>query len=603
MISSGGGKGKTTSIGKDNLLLWGTKVWDNGEWITVFTGGRKTARAAGVHMRNGRGRVNYMMDVNGDGLVDIFCMQDRRKDNEVTPGILLINQGDRTWKEDPNMMEYTRALLITDADGDGIAQEIVLNRGFCYPQRDGPHTDPNYSELGNFTDDSTQFCSSRPVGTNAVFKFNSKTQNMEEISEKFLNFGPEEGRQPACCSHNNFSGENDCHAKSIASGDFDGDQLADHIFLYDSKMVFYFSKDRPQGTLPDNPQYIGVEISIPCTAEALHVVDLDNDGNEEILIMCREPANFLVYSKGFNETDWTLENGCNAKGSLGAITDISLASFTEEDLMSACRQDASEWEVFADACNQWEGNGKLELKSAGITLVDLNNDGFLDAIVSYNVGYTRFFQNTPSKQNDVRNRFIAIKLYGEVQIDNKYGIGATVILHTKRAGKEYTQFREVTSYQHTSDKYGYKDDRIIFGLGTNYRPTSIVIRWSNGNIQTRKLQQHSDYTKWILYEIKQRIPTEQPSQNPSISKTPTHPTHLPSSYPTDSSRPSVYQVPTVSCFDKSGEIDIGWYQDEDGNWEKMKTCRWLHIAAPDDVKSSKCENSKVRNHCYKTCTG
>ena len=125
--------------------------------------GRDTASVAGIHMRNGRGRVNYILDVNGDGLLDIFCIHDRPVSNVIAPGVLLINQGNRTWIEDPNMSEYTRSMMVTDADGDGYAQEIVLSRGFCFPQRDGPGSDPE-NVLGVFSDEDASTVYSLSVG-------------------------------------------------------------------------------------------------------------------------------------------------------------------------------------------------------------------------------------------------------------------------------------------------------------------------------------------------------------------------------------------------------------------------------------------------------
>merc|ERR1711957_420174 len=156
---------------------------------------------------------------------DIFCMQDRHQTNNLAPGVLLINQGDRTWKEDPSMSEYTQTMMLTDADGDGIAQEIILVRGFCYPQR-------AKLDVESLTEDIKEFCSTRPVGTIAVFKYDYKKKNMMEISKKYFNVSPDSNKQPGCCPHGLFTGQNDCQAISIASGDFDKDEIADHVFLY-----------------------------------------------------------------------------------------------------------------------------------------------------------------------------------------------------------------------------------------------------------------------------------------------------------------------------------------------------------------------------------
>jgi len=165
---------------RDNFLFWGEpsnatkykfygddssnnnsisyKDIDGGP-ITIFVGGRNMARISGVEGRYGRTRIGYLLDVNNDGLLDIFCMQDRRVTNLVAPGILLINQGNRTWKEEASMTEFSRAMILTDADGDGFANEFLINRGFCFPQRSGPEVDPLQQSMGPYSPEVLSFCS------------------------------------------------------------------------------------------------------------------------------------------------------------------------------------------------------------------------------------------------------------------------------------------------------------------------------------------------------------------------------------------------------------------------------------------------------------
>ena len=80
-----------------------------GETVTYFRGGRDAARRAGVDFAHRRGRIHYVLDVNGDGLLDLFLLADRRQNDDVAPGVLLINQGNRTWKADNSMSEYARS--------------------------------------------------------------------------------------------------------------------------------------------------------------------------------------------------------------------------------------------------------------------------------------------------------------------------------------------------------------------------------------------------------------------------------------------------------------------------------------------------------------
>jgi len=547
IISSGGARGAALSEKRakalDNLLFWGEEGLDEvtGEKVTIFRGGRDTARKAGVHMRNGRGRINYMLDVNGDGLIDIFNLQDRRASNEITPGVLLINQGNRTWKQDPNMSEYARTMILTDVDGDGLAQELVLNRGFCYPQRDGPGVDPKNPDLGEFPEDLVEFCKSRPVGTTAVYKFNDASQQMEEISRTYSNFGPETDKQPPCCPHGTFTAGNNCHARSIVSGDLDGDLLADHIVLYETKMLFYFSTDSPESSLLYNPSRVGHEIIVPCSAESVRLIDFDNDGTEEILVMCKQQATFLLYTQVGNGREWTLDNGCNSLNAMGALVDESLVSYSEEEMDKVCEKEY-DWDKMQEFCEKWKESGEMEkVSTAGLSTVDLNNDGFIDAVVTYDFGYIRFFYNKPSSSS-ISNEHIVFELIGSGVSSNKYGIGARVILYAKRAnGQNFQQFREVSSYQHTTDKFGYKDYRLIFGLGVGSELKRVEVLWANGEVQQKglgwwKYDLHKD-----VIQIIQPVPTQQPSNLPSDK-----PSHRPSEYPSDkpSSHPSV--IPTLT---------------------------------------------------------
>lgn len=88
--------------------------------------------------------MNFLFDANGDGLLDIFLAADRPFSNDVIPGLMLINQGNRRWKQDPNLREYSKAMLLTDVDLDGFANELVVTRDACFPERRGPETDPRY---------------------------------------------------------------------------------------------------------------------------------------------------------------------------------------------------------------------------------------------------------------------------------------------------------------------------------------------------------------------------------------------------------------------------------------------------------------------------
>ncbi len=551
----------------DNIILWGepSKTMidsETGEPITLFRGGRKAALDANINMRKGRGRFVSLLDVNHDGLLDLFVAQDRRLSNDLVPGYLLINQGNRKWKKDASMQEYSRTLMVTDADGDGFANEIVLNRSFCYPQRNGPDVDPMFEDLGEFPSNVKQFCSTRPVGTTVIFQYNNQTKSMDEISKPFVNFGAEKYAQPTCCPHTSYDGSNDCNAISLESGDFDDDSLADHIFLYKYKMEFYFSSDQPEEgySVLGNPNYVGFKVEFPSycgSAISLRVTDLDNDGHDEIFVICENAGIFLIYTRAKSgsvslspsqyKTSWTLENGCNNNDSLGAINDRFLASPTRQDLDKLCNMPLIEdWASARKICNDYHRNGGQirAAKTSGVSIVDIDNDGFSDVVVAHSFGYLRFFYNTPSSVSS-SNRYISFDLSNA----ESNGIGVTLILYSteekiKSEDKEpkvVKQFRSITSYLHGTDRHSSKDAKITFGLGETLQPFKLEVRWPG-----KQIVEVMDLTQWEFFPspdtkekwIEIRNPTTRPSFSPSadpsfsatLSSKPSYLTKIPSPY-------------------------------------------------------------------------
>ena len=58
-------------------MFWGRKVSSPGfpNFNIIFEGGRDTSKDAGIDIQHARGRISYVFDANGDGLLDIFVYQ------------------------------------------------------------------------------------------------------------------------------------------------------------------------------------------------------------------------------------------------------------------------------------------------------------------------------------------------------------------------------------------------------------------------------------------------------------------------------------------------------------------------------------------------
>ena len=170
-----------------------------------------------------------------------------------------------------------------------------------------------------------------------------------------------------------------------------------------------------------------------------------------------------------------------------------MATPTIEDMIEFCNEfNGTDWNTANAVCSQFVRNegGMTFTKLSGMAIADMNNDGFHDITTTHEFGSLRFFYNIPSSKAQA-NRFITFKLVGDpsaTRPTNVYGIGATVILISNdENGKPVKQWREISSYQHTSDRFGSKEDRIIFGLGQNLIPSRIIVKWPNRKKQDLSL--------------------------------------------------------------------------------------------------------------------
>ena len=179
---------------------------------------------------------------------------------------------------------------------------------------------------------------------------------------------------------------------------------------------------------------------------------------------------------------------------LGDLNNITRASqITEDDYIDACK--GNRGMAAKKLCSLSKKNKQPVFRTRGLSTVDLNNDGFIDLVVAHHVGRLLFFHNRPTGAAR-NNLFIAFKLKGGGPgIGKTYGVGATLILYSRNMGgnngQMTTQFREVSSYQ-LADKFGYQDDRIIFGLSRNGKPVKLDVRWPSGDVRSY------DLSNWVF---------------------------------------------------------------------------------------------------------
>jgi hypothetical protein len=110
----------------------------------------------------------------------------------------------------------------------------------------------------------------------------------------------------------------------------------------------------------------------------------------------------------------------------------------------------------------------------GAAFADLNNDGFMDLVVTSLNQKPRILVNSA----DNGNHWLLLKLIGRKS--NRDAIGASVKLTTP-SGR--------TLYNHVTGSVGFlstSDLRLHFGLGPETRAAELQIRWPSGVAQTLK---------------------------------------------------------------------------------------------------------------------
>jgi hypothetical protein len=107
----------------------------------------------------------------------------------------------------------------------------------------------------------------------------------------------------------------------------------------------------------------------------------------------------------------------------------------------------------------------------GSAFVDLNNDGFLDLVVTSLGEKPRILMNNAL----VPNHWIKLDLRGHTS--NRNAIGASIKVVTASGRKIYNHLNPSVGFMSSSDR------RVHFGLATETNIAYVEIRWPSGIVQ------------------------------------------------------------------------------------------------------------------------
>lgn len=470
-----------------------------------------------------------MVDINADGLLDIYVCNAGTEKGENQKNELFINNGNNTFSEKADQYNLADTGITThaaffDYDKDGDLDCYILNNSFI------PVSSLNYSNKRELRDKDWDVAEILKGGGDKLLR--NDNGKFKDVSEESGIYGSLIG-----------------FGLGVTVGDVNGDLYPDIYISNDFYERDYLYINNKNGTFSEKIQEWASHTSQ--ASMGADMADINNDGKSDIFVtdMLPEPDERLKTTTSFDNYDLftrklnldfyyqymqntlQLNNGedkfleiANYAGvaktdwSWGALLfdmdndgykDIFVSNgiyndLTNQDFMDFFANEfmqkmvvtgkKEEIQTIIDkmpstpiANYAYKNNKNLTFTneaqkwgldtpsfSNGAAYGDLDNDGDLDLIVN-NVNMESFvYQNNSEKIKS--NHFVKVKLKGENQ--NKFGVGSVVHLFS---GKEILKQELIPSRGFQSSI----DYVMTFGIGTK-KIDSLQVIWPNGKFQTIK---------------------------------------------------------------------------------------------------------------------
>ena len=459
-----------------------------------------------------------MVDINGDGLLDIYVCKSGKPEGENRHNELFINNGDLTFTEKASefgLADYGLSVhsAFFDYDRDGDLDMYLLNNSIRSIR--GYTLKPGQREVRD------------SLGGNKLY---------ENIGNKFVDVSEKAG----------IYGSNIGFGLGVSIGDINRDGWPDIFVSNDYFERDYFYLNNTDGTFSEVLEDQMGEISL--SSMGADIADINNDGFSEIFVTDMLPEDEFRLKTTVNFYDWDrydaqvkngyhrqftrntlhLNNGDNSFSEIGRLSgvdatdwswgalmadldnsgsmDIFVANgiykdLTDQDYLNFINDDATIKELISKRENYilkmvdaipsnkipnyaFSGEGDLKFTnkakewglgqpshSNGSAYGDLDNDGDLDLVVN-NANMPLFVYRNETDKMD-KGSYLSLDLKGTAK--NKFAIGAQISVYAngKVFFKENNPFR---GFQSTVDH------RVHFGLGAIKHIDSLVVLWPNGHV-------------------------------------------------------------------------------------------------------------------------
>ncbi len=279
----------------------------------------------------------------------------------------------------------------------------------------------------------------------------------------------------------------------ISVADFNGDGWMDIFVANDTEPNFLFINQR-DGTFKESGLELGVAYNSQggsVSGMGCDAADFDNDGWIDIVY---NDLSGQVYGlmknesgKAFTDVTWTSKLGALTRSlsgwSIGFIDfdndgwkDIYSANGDVDNLAANARQHDTmfrniDGKTLVDVTETMGPDFTFTGYQRGAAFVDLNNDGFMDLVVTSLGERPRILINNALNGN----HWIMFDLKGRVS--NRNGIGALIKVVTASGRALYNHVSPSVGFMSSSDR------RAHFGLGAESRIDRVEIRWPSGIVQ------------------------------------------------------------------------------------------------------------------------
>lgn len=279
----------------------------------------------------------------------------------------------------------------------------------------------------------------------------------------------------------------------ISIADFDRDGWMDIFVANDTEPNFLFMNQR-DGTFRERGLELGVAYNMQgdsVSGMGSDAKDFDNDGWVDILYNDLSGQVFGLLKnesgKAFSDVTWSSKLGALSRRlsgwSVGFIDydndgwkDLYSANGDVDNLTVNAKQHDTmfrniDGKTLVDISEEMGPDFNVIGYQRGSAFVDLNNDGFMDIVVTSLNEKPRILMNNAL----VSNHWLMLDLEGTKS--NRDAIGAAVELVTASGRKLYNHVTTSIGFMSSSDR------RVHFGLGAESKIDHVEIRWPSGTVQ------------------------------------------------------------------------------------------------------------------------